>query len=131
MRKGFSNRLETAVAIERAVRAGCRSRICGRGWLCNLAFHDVLLEVVDDVRRLVEGLAVDEEAGHLALAADLDQVLAVSHGLVDVVEWQLDVVCLHEGEDLVAPGTAILDVKLEIRRHEIHLSFAVIGLLVP
>lgn len=128
--EGHRKRSEAAVAIERAVRASS-SGLFSRRCFLSLAFHDMLLEVIDNVRRLIEGLAVDEKAWHLALAANLDEVLAISFGLIDVVERQLDIVCLHEGEDLVAPGAAVLYVELEIRRHGIRLSFAVVAFLVP
>lgn len=129
--EGHRKRSEAAVAIERAVRASGSSGLFSRRCFLSLAFHDMLLEVIDNVRRLVEGLAVDEKARHLALAADFDEVLAISLGLVDVMERQLDIVCLHEGEDLVAPGAAILYVELEIRRHGIRLSFVAVEVLVP
>ena len=57
--EGHRKRSEAAVAIERAVRASGSSGLFSRRCFLSLAFHDMLLEVIDNVRRLVEGLAVD------------------------------------------------------------------------
>lgn len=79
-----------------------------------MLLQHVLLNPGDDIARFVERLAVDEEAGYLALSACGNQVLLGGAVGCDITLGDRDVVACKEVLDLDAIGAAGHDVKLKL-----------------
>lgn len=74
--------------------------------ILGLSLHQIFSQVVDDVIGFIEGLAIDEEAGDLALTALFHELLLELGLLDDVAILDVpDVIVFDEGHHLLAEGT--------------------------
>lgn len=69
-----------------------------------------LSQVGDDVVGFVQSLAADDQARHLLLASDMDEVVLIA-GLQGVARVHGYLVLVHEAQNLLAEGAGLLVVK--------------------